>query len=89
MRISYQESNEVVYMDHGEYFLALFQPISFSEMRRLSLSAGVEIGVAIIPPDDKSHVEFAILHGESPASELVCEELVNRLRQRDPRGTLE
>ena len=58
-------------------------------MRRLSLSAGVEIGVAILPPDDKSHVEFAILPGESPTSELVCEELVNRLRRRDPHGTLE
>ncbi|KAK6041252.1 hypothetical protein COOONC_21243 [Cooperia oncophora] len=66
MHIRFEETNEVVYMDQ--------------EMRRLSLSTGVEIGCATLPPEQKSHVEFAIVAGDSPTSELLCDELISRLR---------
>ncbi|KHJ99706.1 hypothetical protein OESDEN_00313, partial [Oesophagostomum dentatum] len=54
MQIRFEETNEVVYMD---------QAVIFAEMRRLSLSTGVEIGCATLPPEQKSHVEFAIVAG--------------------------
>uniref|UniRef100_A0A0N4W9X8 Serine/threonine-protein kinase kin-29 n=1 Tax=Haemonchus placei TaxID=6290 RepID=A0A0N4W9X8_HAEPC len=75
MQIRFEETNEVVYMDQ--------------EMRRLSLSTGVEIGCATLPPEQKSHVEFAIVAGDSPTSELLCDELISRLRTLDPTASSE
>ncbi|WKY16987.1 hypothetical protein Q1695_001531 [Nippostrongylus brasiliensis] len=75
MHIRFEETNEVVYMDQ--------------EMRRLSLSTGVEIGCATLPPEQKSHVEFAIVAGDSPTSELLCDELISRLRILDPTASSE
>ncbi|CAD6193042.1 unnamed protein product [Caenorhabditis auriculariae] len=75
LKIPFEESNEVVYMDQ--------------EMRRLSLPTGVEIGVAVLPPEQKSHVEFAILSNDSPTSELLCDQLISRLRMIDPNSTAE
>ncbi|KAK6049858.1 hypothetical protein COOONC_12637 [Cooperia oncophora] len=75
MHIRFEETNEVVYMDQ--------------EMRRLSLSTGVEIGCATLPPEQKSHVEFAIVAGDSPTSELLCDELISRLRTLDPTASSE
>ncbi|KAK6766373.1 hypothetical protein RB195_025963 [Necator americanus] len=75
MQIRFEETNEVVYMDQ--------------EMRRLSLSTGVEIGCATLPPEQKSHVEFAIVAGDSPTSELLCDELISRLRVLDPAASSE
>ncbi|PAV63193.1 hypothetical protein WR25_06870 [Diploscapter pachys] len=75
LQIPFEESNEVVYMEH--------------EMRRLSLPTGVEIGVAVLPPEQKSHIEFAILSSDSPTSELLCDELINRLRIIDPNSVTE
>ncbi|VDK51816.1 unnamed protein product [Cylicostephanus goldi] len=75
MQIRFEETNEVVYMDQ--------------EMRRLSLSTGVEIGCATLPPEQKSHVEFAIVAGDSPTSEMLCDELISRLRVLDPTASSE
>ncbi|KJH42179.1 hypothetical protein DICVIV_11834, partial [Dictyocaulus viviparus] len=75
MHIQFEETSEVVYMDQ--------------EMNRLSLSTGVEIGCATLPPEHKSHVEFAIVAGVSPNSELLCEELISRLRVLDPTASYE
>ncbi|CAB3400207.1 unnamed protein product [Caenorhabditis bovis] len=73
LKIPFAETNELVFEDH--------------EMRRLSLPTGVEIGVAVLPPEQKSHVEFAILSNDSPTSELLCEQLIGRLRMIDPESS--
>ncbi|CAI5456066.1 unnamed protein product [Caenorhabditis angaria] len=75
LKIPFSETNELVYEDH--------------EMRRLSLPTGVEIGVAVLPPEQKSHVEFAILSNDSPTSEIICDQLICRLRMIDPNSTAE
>ncbi|KAJ1368193.1 Serine/threonine-protein kinase kin-29 [Parelaphostrongylus tenuis] len=75
MQIGFEETNEVVYMDQ--------------EMRRLSLSAGVEIGCATLPAEQKSYVEFAIINDQSPSCELLCDELISRLRVLDPLASSE
>ncbi|VDM75014.1 unnamed protein product [Strongylus vulgaris] len=97
MQIRFEETNEVVYMDQGMspfIFLSQLSPkVSLYqlilEMRRLSLSTGVEIGCATLPPEQKSHVEFAIVAGDSPTSELLCDELISRLRVLDPTASSE
>ncbi|KAF1747394.1 hypothetical protein GCK72_023856 [Caenorhabditis remanei] len=72
MKIPFQETHEVV-------------PESEStEMRRLSLPSGVEIGVAVLPPELKSHVEFAIINNDSPNSDFLCDQLISHLRYIDP-----
>uniref|UniRef100_A0A1I7WX76 KH_dom_type_1 domain-containing protein n=1 Tax=Heterorhabditis bacteriophora TaxID=37862 RepID=A0A1I7WX76_HETBA len=75
MMIQFEETNEIVYMDQ--------------EMRRLSIPTGIEIGCATLPPEQKSHVEFAIVGSDSPTSELLCEELISRLRILDTNSIMQ
>ncbi|CCD71675.1 Serine/threonine-protein kinase kin-29 [Caenorhabditis elegans] len=72
LKIPFSESHEMVY-----------EP-QVTEMRRLSLPSGVEIGVAVLPPEHKAHVEFAIINNDSPTSEYLCDQLICRLRMIDP-----
>ncbi|CAL2049599.1 hypothetical protein CAEBREN_30726 [Caenorhabditis brenneri] len=77
LKIPFQETQEMV-----------FEPQA-TEMRRLSLPSGVEIGVAVLPPEHKAHVEFAIINTDSPTSELLCDQLICRLRMVDPNWSSE
>uniref|UniRef100_A0A8R1HR52 Serine/threonine-protein kinase kin-29 n=1 Tax=Caenorhabditis japonica TaxID=281687 RepID=A0A8R1HR52_CAEJA len=77
LKIPFSETNEVVCEQQ------------VTEMRRLSLPSGVEIGVAVLPPEHKSHVEFAILNQDSPTSEMLCDQLICRLRMIDPNWSSE
>ncbi|VDM64138.1 unnamed protein product [Angiostrongylus costaricensis] len=75
MQIQFEETNEVVYMDQ--------------EMRRLSLSTGIEIGCATLPVEQKSYIEFAIITSNSASSELLCDQLISRLKLLDPLASSE
>ncbi|PIC16357.1 hypothetical protein B9Z55_022992 [Caenorhabditis nigoni] len=77
LKIPFAETQEMVY-----------EP-QVTEMRRLSLPSGVEIGVAVLPPEHKSHVEFAIINNDSPTSEILCDQLICRLRMIDPNWSSE